>query len=315
MTSSTNPLAIYQWLKDNIDLESDADTKKQDLLNGLEFHFKLNREDSKQWLMNFFRNFKDYEQKVSGDTTDLIDYKELETSRRKPSGMICKSCKKEINSDESKQYCNDECRQQYINNIILFWKPDILIESSGENGKDLAILQQESRLAFMRLVKDAEPDELVLRIKVLRHVLMEAYQIGFDALHRDKLREKLDEELSVKGTAKRLAEERDKTRQENIELRRQIQEIEKSGEKVHKSVKQAVKAGATFVTGKCNICGKETLKETCSPEHRAQWDAVKGWMRMGFSEQKARDTVNQITEANKIKEMIDGATETENGAN
>jgi len=285
------------WLKSNFD---PADRIiKQDMIAGVREHHKISEDQARNAVEVFLKNNQKYADAVENfnpEKDELTNWAVQQKAKGTESYPMCKQCHKESQTT----FCTTECREKYINNIILFWKPEILTEAET---KPLDILEMESRIAFLNLVRNADPDELVMRIKVLRHVLQEAYQIGFNALHRDKLREELDEELSLKGAAKKLTEERNKAEVENVELKRQINELKKSGEKINPQVKQGAK------TGHCMICGKETLKLCCSPEHTAEYKALRGWMDMGMSEEKARETLKMIaTKASMdVQKMVDSA--------
>jgi hypothetical protein len=303
---------IYKWLRTNIDIEKDApDAIKQDLVNGIIYDFKMDERSAKQSLELFLNQkfdkpedletHKKYTEKIRMAKEDdiLIDYSELK-DKKISNGvrrMICHNCKKSLPEIvDGFEYCDLKCKEQYINNIILFWKPDIITQYN-ERDQRVEVLQNESRLAFLSMVRDADPDELRLRIKVLKHVLREAYEIGYDTLERDKMRTEFEAEFTSKEISKKHTAERDRALIENAELKRELESIRKSGDKVNPKTKESLKSTGKVLTGVCLNCGVETLKETCSEKCKLEWKSIQGMMKLpGFTIEKAREAVKKLNE-------------------
>lgn len=303
-----NHSEIYKWIRENIDLDSENEVIKQDLINGIAYKYNLTEEESKLVLEKFVLAKHDsdplktmehekYISKIRNIREDdsLIEWKEIETKKKTGRKMICHNCKKILENLENGEYCDLKCKEQYINNIILFWKPDIITEYN-DKAQSIEVLQQESRLAFLTMIREAEPEELRLRIKVLKHVLREAYEIGYNILERDKLRTEHEQEFSSKEVSKRHSAERDRALVENAELKRELEAIKKSGEKINPETKKSIKTGK-ILTGVCKNCGKETLKETCSEKCKIEWRSVEAMMNLpGFDIERARAAIKKLNE-------------------
>lgn len=289
---------IYEWLKLNIDLEAEISVTEQDLINGIIHRYQISKENARSVMENFQKKHPSYAAKVRAydpKSDTLIEWNEIETKKKTGRKMICHNCKKILENLENGEYCDLKCKEQYINNIILFWKPDIITEYN-DKAQSIEVLQQESRLAFLTMIREAEPEELRLRIKVLKHVLREAYEIGYNILERDKLRTEHEQEFSSKEVSKRHSAERDRALVENAELKRELEAIKKGGDKVNPKTKESIKTGK-ILTGVCLNCGTETLKETCSEKCKAEWKSIQGMMKLpGITIEQARAMVKKLNE-------------------
>ena len=248
-----NQHPIIEWLSEETETEPYL---KENLINGIIHRFKLSKSEAIDWMQTFWKKYPKREENITTydpEIHELINWDQISINPNK-SMYKCKHCKREL-LDDSQTYCNDNCKQGYINNIILFWKPEIVTELKD---KSIENIQFESRSAFMTLVRDADPDELRIRIKVLKSVLTEAIEVAYSILDRDRIKAETESELSLKGVSRRDAANRSRELVEGAEKQREIDKIRKSGERIAKS-------------GECRVCATKSVKEFCSDNCKQSW--------------------------------------------
>lgn len=285
---------IYEWLE----LETDSDSFiDENLVNGLTTKFNLSRSEANNWIQKFWSIkddktgeylYNDRQQKIikyDPDIHELIDWSYTLRPNNK-SMLKCKWCKKDLPETE-KLYCNEICRQQYINNIIAgFWKEDVVSEVK-EKGIDVVVF--EAKAAFKKSVRDAEPDELRNRIKILTEICWEATKIAYSILDRDRMKAELDAELSLKGISKKDAAIRTKEAIESAEKQREIDKIKKTGERISRS-------------GECLVCETPTLKEFCSDNCKQSYKTYLGLKKtLGDEKEAWRLTKEMVKHLQKPK--------------